>query len=124
MGSISAPDDVLALLQRIYDEQQAQRRELRQLRRAVARLAPPRSDGAIVAAIAAAVDTRVFSARELVAHAALDRALGAALGQAGLTTAHAVGTWLRSHSGQIVDGVQVVRVGRDERGTLWALVAV
>ena len=114
---------VLALLQEIRDELQAQRRELRQLRRDVSRLAPPRSDGAVLAAIAAAVDTRVFSAHELIAHAAIDPALAAALSEAGLASAHDVGTWLRGVAGRAIGGIHVARVARDERGTVWALVA-
>jgi hypothetical protein len=79
-------------------------------------------DAAFLAAIAASVRGHVFSARELVNHATVDRDLRAAL--AGVTSAKRIGKRLHRLAGQGVGGFRLCRVDRDRDGTIWSVQVV
>ena len=76
---------------------------------------------ALLDAIDAAAQGRVFSAAELVAHAGVDARLADAL--RGMS-AKRVGKRLRAIAGRVCGGIVLQRVGREAGGTLWAVVQV
>jgi hypothetical protein len=78
-----------------------------------------RDDRADGLAIATAVQGRVFSAGELLAHTTVNRDLAQAL--RGLTTPRQVGKRLRRLAGRDLGGFVLQRVGSDRDGTLWAV---
>ncbi len=76
-------------------------------------------DVELMAAIASRVGGAVFSARELLAHATVDRELRAALRRHG--TVQQVGLRLRAIADRPLAGFVLCRVARDEHGILWGL---
>jgi hypothetical protein len=79
------------------------------------------SDSALLSAIALAVQGAVFSAKELVDHAAVDANLRAAIGP---VSARRLGKRLRSLVETPIDGLVLHRVGRDGGGAIWSVVTV
>jgi len=82
----------------------------------------PEADAALLAVIAARVEGRVFSAKELLAHAQLHADLRDALGA--ITTTRQIGTRLRRLSGRRCGAFRLQRVGRDDRGSVWSVLYV
>lgn len=74
-------------------------------------------DRAFLATIAAAVGDHAFSAAELLAHARTDLALAEALKD---STPRHVGKRLHALAGRQSGDVELVRVGRDRDGVIWA----
>jgi hypothetical protein len=70
-------------------------------------------------AIADSVQGHVFSATELLAHAAVDGALRQALD--GAATPKQVGQRLKALVGRAIGGRRLVCVGRDGPGCIWAI---
>jgi hypothetical protein len=77
------------------------------------------TDAAFVAAIAASVHGRVFSARELVRHSSVDAQLGQVLRR---QSSIQVGRRLRTLLGKDCGGWTIQRVGRDGSGIIWHVV--
>jgi hypothetical protein len=73
----------------------------------------------LLPAIAASVQGHVFSAAELLDHAAIDDGLRQALD--GADTPQRVGRRLQRLVGRQVGGFCLVRAGRDETGCIWAV---
>jgi hypothetical protein len=78
-----------------------------------------RDDRAVLTMIAEKVEGRVFSSEELLGHCRVHRDLALAL--RGLRTVNRLGTYLRSRVGRDYGPFRLVRVRRDNRGTLWAV---
>ncbi len=98
-------------------EQAAQRARVEQLE---ARNGPrDAAEGAVLLAIAAAVGSRAFTSRELMAHAEQDPALGEALFEADITSARECGHLLRRLSWAAADGYRLVRAGSSRHGLIW-----
>jgi hypothetical protein len=74
---------------------------------------------ALIVAIVQVVGHRIFNAREVAAHAALDPHLREALDTAGVTCGRSIGHFLRRHDGRLVSGVRIVRLGDDRDGAVW-----
>jgi hypothetical protein len=75
---------------------------------------------ALLPVLAAAVEAKAFSAREVMERAALlDVALRAALAAAGLDNPRQLGKWLRTVEGRQLAGVRLERIGTDHDGIVW-----
>jgi hypothetical protein len=75
-------------------------------------------DRALLAQLATSTGGRWFRASDLLAHAAEDPALGAALATAWLESPRELGAWLRDRAGT-ADGIALARDGRGWR-CMWA----
>jgi len=73
------------------------------------------SDARFVQVLAASTHGRCFSARELAAHARVDRALAAVL----RSSTPAIGWQLRRVQDRLLGGLVVRRLGRDQAGVIW-----
>lgn len=107
----------------------ALRADVAALRDRVARLEQGRRRGPIdpaaevrlLSAIATAAAGRVFTCGELIAHASVDPDLAHAIGA---RSSRRLGKWLRSLNGRAVGGYRIVRIGRDQAGSLWTVQVV
>ena len=114
-SDVPAPD-----VERRLDVLEAEVRTLRNDLARVVRLKPdPVSDAAFLMAVAAAIQGRTFSARELVNHATVDSELRAAL--RGVTSARRIGKRLHRLADRTVGGLRLIRVDRDRDGTIWCV---
>ena len=95
--------------------------------RLLARLDAPRDVKAeharVLQALALTVQASAFSAREVLAHAAVDAELLAALDAAGGTTGPKLGKLLQRLEGRDVGGCRLARLGADRDGVVWRIFA-
>jgi hypothetical protein len=119
--AISADADVLGLLRAVVAEQAQQRVMLAAILAALERNRGPRdqADAALLLAIAAAIDDRPFTSSQLMAHAAVDLALAAALADADIDHAQELGCVCRRLEGIAVKGLRLERVGASRSGIVW-----
>ena len=115
----TAPDLVARLV--------AAEAEIVTLKAAVAELQRARGrgprDGAddhLLEALAELIDGGDFHAADLVERGQIDPVLGMLLTEVGLTTPEDVGYWLRRYREAVVRGRVLTRIGRDDRGAVWA----
>lgn len=73
----------------------------------------------LLAAIATAVEERLFTAAEVLRHAEVNATLARALDAAEIATARSLGKYLRRIEGRTIDGVRVDRIGEDRDGMIW-----
>jgi hypothetical protein len=80
---------------------------------------PGRAD-LLLPVLAASVEDKAFSTREVMERAALlDVALRDALAAAGLSNPRQLGKWLRTLEGRQLVGVRLERIGTDHDGIVW-----
>jgi hypothetical protein len=81
------------------------------------------ADTTLVASIVAVAGERVFTAGELIEHAAVDAELCEALAAVGARNAKRLGKALRRMDGVDLGGWRIERVGQDRTGALWRVFA-
>jgi hypothetical protein len=117
-GRDVSPDTIIALLRELRAGQLMLNAKVDALRADLARRRVPPDDGPLLLAIATATAGRVFSSKELRAHARADADLAQALGR---LSSRQIGKRLRALAGRDVGGFVVRRVGRDGDGTIWTV---
>jgi hypothetical protein len=79
------------------------------------------ADRDLLRTVREAIGPRTFTSIDLVAYAATDPPLAAALLACDLATAHDVGIWCRRMVGVLMHGLRLTRAGASRSGALWGV---
>ena len=113
---VVAPDPIESLLRELITEVQGLRADLVHERERHHK----KSAADLVLTLAASVENKAFSTREVIAHATrVEGDLSAALEVAGLSNPRQLGKWLRTIEGRTIAGVRLERIGIDRDGIIW-----
>jgi hypothetical protein len=112
---------IARLLQEVREDQQTVLRELRDLRAVFERQQRRPSRADLLSAIAAVVETRAFTAKEVIDHAEFDASLAAALDLADLCDGRRLGRYLRYLEAHPRGALCVIRLDEDHDGIIWRI---